>query len=201
MSEQIYSQVSAFVDDELVEAESELLIRRLCRDSDVSAKLERYGLIGEAMRGSAAGFDAGLANRISAALADDDTQDKSRSRKPASGTSFLKPLAGIAVAASVAAAALLVVAPQLENGTIDPEAPVAALADIAVSEPAAAYVVPAAKAQMPADTVLQLNRYLVQHSEYASRIQPSSVFSYRVVGYGDVAPAEDEPKEKEQETE
>ncbi|MBT8131501.1 MAG: sigma-E factor negative regulatory protein, partial [Gammaproteobacteria bacterium] len=50
MSDEINSQLSAFVDDELAAEESELLVRRLCRDSGLRETAASYALIGDVVR-------------------------------------------------------------------------------------------------------------------------------------------------------
>ena len=61
MSEQIREQVSAFLDGELPNSETELLLKRLTRDGELRESFGRYALIGEAIRGGEPGlFDAGL---------------------------------------------------------------------------------------------------------------------------------------------
>ncbi len=52
MSEQIREQVSAFLDGELPNSETELLLKRLTRDAELRESFGRYALIGEAMRGA-----------------------------------------------------------------------------------------------------------------------------------------------------
>src|ERR1700679_3602600 len=51
MSEQIREQVSAFLDGELPNSETELLLKRLTRDGELRESFGRYALIGEAVRG------------------------------------------------------------------------------------------------------------------------------------------------------
>src|ERR1700733_2649215 len=51
MSEQIREQVSAFLDGELPNTETELLLKRLTRDGELRESFGRYALIGEALRG------------------------------------------------------------------------------------------------------------------------------------------------------
>ncbi|MGA0027689.1 MAG: sigma-E factor negative regulatory protein, partial [Steroidobacteraceae bacterium] len=50
MTETIKEQLSAFLDGELPEAETTLLLKRLERDDDLRATLSRYSLIGAVMR-------------------------------------------------------------------------------------------------------------------------------------------------------
>ena len=50
MSERIKEQLSAFLDGELPEPESALLLKRLERDDDLRGALSRYSLIGAVLR-------------------------------------------------------------------------------------------------------------------------------------------------------
>ena len=50
MSEQIREQVSAFLDGELPDSETDLLLKRLSRDSDLRDAFGRYALIAEVVR-------------------------------------------------------------------------------------------------------------------------------------------------------
>ena len=56
MSEQIREQVSAFLDGELPNPETELLLKRLTRDGELRESFGRYALIGEAIRGNSRGL-------------------------------------------------------------------------------------------------------------------------------------------------
>jgi len=50
MSDELNSQLSAFVDDELAPEESELLVRRLCRDEVLRNTAASYAVIGDVLR-------------------------------------------------------------------------------------------------------------------------------------------------------
>ncbi len=107
MNEAIRMQLSAFVDGELPDNEKELLLRRLSQDAELRRELGEYLAIGRAMRGELrpAGVDL-LRDRIDSAiesgegieLPDEDVASPDRR---------LRPLAGFAIAASVALLALV----------------------------------------------------------------------------------------------
>ncbi len=107
MNEAIRMQLSAFVDGELPDSEKELLLRRLSQDAELRRELGEYLAIGRAMRGELqpAGVDL-LRERIDAAieagegmeLPDEDSSAPDRR---------LRPLAGFAIAASVALLAIV----------------------------------------------------------------------------------------------
>lgn len=107
MNEAIRMQLSAFVDGELPDNEKELLLRRLSQDAELRRELGEYLAIGRAMRGELqpAGVDR-LRERIDAAieagegmeLPDEDSSAPDRR---------LRPLAGFAIAVSVALLAIV----------------------------------------------------------------------------------------------
>src|SRR5271155_5492015 len=69
MSEQIREQVSAFLDGELPNSETELLLKRLTRDGELRESFGRYALIGEAVRGGTLSLmTKGFAGRVNLAL-------------------------------------------------------------------------------------------------------------------------------------
>lgn len=107
MNDAIKMQISAFVDGELPQNETELLLRRLCQDRALRQQAREYLSVGRVMRGErvVAGM-ASLRDRISAELdesgfeaVDSDLEPKTRA--------FVRPIAGVAIAASVALIAVL----------------------------------------------------------------------------------------------
>ena len=107
MNDAIKMQISAFVDGELPQNEAELLLRRLCQDGELRQQAAEYMCVGRIMRGerTIAGM-AQLRQRIAAELDNQDVQLDAPA-EPAAPTRFVRPLAGFAIAASVALVALL----------------------------------------------------------------------------------------------
>src|SRR5580704_6120381 len=107
MSEQIREQVSAFLDGELPDTETELLLKRLTRDGELRESFGRYALIGEAIRGTSRGYlTRGFAGRINFAIDGEPVTpigQVERARAPR----WWRPFAGVAVAAGVAAVAIV----------------------------------------------------------------------------------------------
>jgi len=69
MSEQIREQVSAFLDGELPDSETELLLKRLTRDGELRESFGRYALVGEAIRGASQAYlTKGFAGRVNLAI-------------------------------------------------------------------------------------------------------------------------------------
>lgn len=192
MSEQIREQISAFLDGELPTAEQRLLLERMARDPALRTQWSRYQLISDSLRKALPpSIDLGLADRVMAEL------ESVPEHHGAARTSLLravKPLAGLAVAASVAVVAVLAVqqtrAP--EPGTVQVATnPMAnPMANLAVMPGPEAY----SRVQdtqwtsqgevQPPQVRSQLNEYLVNHSEYAASGGMPGMLPYvRVVGY------------------
>ncbi len=159
MNDALKMQVSAFVDDELPENEADLLVRRLSQDFELRQQVADYLAIGRVMRreSGVAGVER-LRDRISAELDERPSQDDA-DRAPASAPSrLLRPLTGVAVAATVALIAILGL--RQTPGTGEPgvgEIP-DAVAGVGMDD---AYTEPA-----PSDDMLQL--YRLMHTEVAS---------------------------------
>ena len=117
MNDAIKTQISAFVDNELPDNESELLLRRLCQDPELRHLAAEYFALGRAIRGqrSVQGVEA-LRTRISAALDDNSLLDEFDAIEP-QRRRYLRPVAGVAIAASVALVAIF----GLQQVTLTPE--------------------------------------------------------------------------------
>src|SRR5688572_18904167 len=109
MTHRIKEQLSAFLDGELPEQESALLLKRLERDDDLRGALSRYSLIGAVLRSDGDVPAARqVAARVSAAIAKEPLRASSIAWMPARET-LTRSLAGLAVAAGVAFGAVLLV--------------------------------------------------------------------------------------------
>lgn len=180
MSEQIREQISALLDGELPEAEQRLLLERLERDPALRAHWSRYQLISDAVHQTLpTQIDLSFADRVMAAIEAQPEQE----RQPAGGLArALKPLAGLAVAASVAVVAVLAV-----QQARTPDAGPGAVQVAANPSPSALPVTARADAALvntrpPAGN--RLNEYLVNHSEYAASSGLPGMSPYvRIVGY------------------
>lgn len=106
MNEALRLQVSAYVDGELPDNETELLMRRLSQDQALRELVADYLRIGRLIRRDREipGIEA-LRGRIQAALGEQPAEAGARATTPANR--FLRPVAGLAVASIVAAVALL----------------------------------------------------------------------------------------------
>ena len=106
MNEALRMQISAFVDGELPDNESELLLRRLSQDAEMRRQVAEYLQIGRLIRQDREipGMDQ-LRNRIAAAIGEESAAEPVKQTDV--GSKFMTPTTGIAIAASVAAVALI----------------------------------------------------------------------------------------------
>jgi hypothetical protein len=163
MNDAIKMQISAFVDGELPQNEAELLLLRLCQDGELRQQAAEYMAVGRIMRGerTVAGM-ARLRQRIAAELDDQNVQQEP-SAASAPPSRFVKPLAGFAIAATVALVALLGLQ-QISTGPEVPDQAVPAVAEALDS----GYTVP----QVEEDP---LRDYYLSHSATASYIGADSI--------------------------
>ena len=180
MTDQISDQISAFIDNELPDDESALLVRRFERDTEARARAMRYTLIGAALRGELLEPHPSVLRRRLAAALSGAMPGVARGKQPQS-LRFGAPLLRIGIAAAVAVVAI---------GTLrwmsDVELPQSAGAPpvdtpIVVRNVPELYVVPETTDQARTVVPITLTTYLMHHSEYASQLARTSVRS-NVVG-------------------
>ena len=185
MTDRIKEQLSTFLDGELPEPESALLLKRLERDDELRGALSRYSLIGAVLRNDGDVPAARqVAARVSAAIAREPLGVSAFVRLPQREV-LMRSLAGLAVAATVAFGAVLLVQ---QVGSQDPAAPEAVLAQAidppiepvfdsagAADDPATSYVTPPAIDAPGAIAPAQLANYLVAHYGYATPLVRRSV--------------------------
>ncbi|MFL6601038.1 MAG: sigma-E factor negative regulatory protein [Steroidobacteraceae bacterium] len=211
MNEELDSQLSAMFDDELPAAQCELLARRLSRDEELRARWGRYAAIGATIRAEGgARLNAELARRVSVAIAT-EPEVIAEPVQPSSRLSRLRaarwwaPVGGVAVAASVAAAAILWV--RFESGQVIAQATpgtpsgttVAQSADSAAAENASdRYVVPKTIPRRSIVPSTQLANYVVAHSEFSSPVNRRNLLSALMASESGTAAAQsgsEEPTE------
>jgi negative regulator of sigma E activity len=198
MSEQIREQVSAFFDGELPNSETELLLKRLTREAELRESFGRYALIGEALRGSNPGvLSKGFAARINKAI-DGEPLPVVAQPQSARARSWWRPLAGVGVAAGVAAVAIVAlqqraispqvarlptaavvakVPPGMSVGDTTTVVPVAATLTAQNHEPLS-YTVPAASTETnSAMAPARLTNYVFAHSKYSSGLGQRGVLA------------------------
>jgi len=181
MTERVREQLSAMVDNQLPEEEQELLVARLMGDRSLLDCWRRYHLIRDALRGQLPDSASPmLSDRVRDALRDEPLPRVGTHR---SAPAWLKPLAGLAVAASVAMVAILAVRSVQED-----TAPQMVAASEAVQQQLAApkEVMRVRGTRWNVGTprvAAQLNNYLVNHGEYAVSGMPAIGPHVRIVGY------------------
>jgi negative regulator of sigma E activity len=191
MKEELDSQLSAMFDNELPAAECELLARRLSRDEELKARWSRYAAIGATIRAEGgARLNTDLALRVSTAISVEPAvaAEPVRPSSRRAADRWWAPAGGVAVAASVAAAAILWVRfeslPQ-EGQTVAQTAPAATGSGTAGQSGQLAastntpdsYVVPKTIARRSIVPSNQLANYVVAHSEFSSPVNRRNLLS------------------------
>jgi negative regulator of sigma E activity len=205
MSEQIREQVSAFFDGELPDTETELLLKRLTRDGELRESFGRYALIGEALRGSGSQtLTRGFASRVNLAI-DGEPAQVAAHAQPAHASRWWRPLAGVTVAAGVAAVAIVAlqqraISPRLNSAfpitaqNVTAPLKAAARGQMPVqggggSREALSYTVPATSTDAPSALVPgRLTNYVFAHSKYSSGLGQRGVLA-------DLLIEDDEPQQ------
>jgi negative regulator of sigma E activity len=192
MNEELDSQLSAMFDDELPQAECELLARRLSRDDALKARWRRYAVIGAAVRAERGirmdvRLETNLATRVSAAISAEPALEGSavaetRSRR-GGGLRWWQPIAGGAIAAGVAAMSVLWVRSQAPIGSEEvvaqnpaPTAVVAQNENANAASPEG-YVVPTNVEPRTFMPPAELANYMVAHSEFAMPVSRRNLLS------------------------
>jgi sigma-E factor negative regulatory protein RseA len=172
MTDQIREQISALLDGELASGEISLLVRRMERDAELRRAFGNYVLAGESLR-APGGLTAspGFATRVSAALdADGAAVSSPPVASPRAPRRWLRPIAGAAVAAGAALAAVLLVPAGDEGvGLLAGRLATPAVMTVASMPPGGASPTPAQNQRLAG--------YLVAHGQYASPIGRRTAWS------------------------
>jgi sigma-E factor negative regulatory protein RseA len=163
MKEKLHEQISALVDDELAETEQALLIKQLEGDVALRHSLLRYQLISDSLQNHLPRkIDPDFNIGVQVALQDDpDVQ-----AGPARLARLFKPVAGLALAASVAVVAVL----SLQSVRQESPSATSPIATAPVTDelaPMEATPLLAGKPENSSDGTQALDIYLVNHNEYA----------------------------------
>ncbi|MEX1993338.1 MAG: sigma-E factor negative regulatory protein [Steroidobacteraceae bacterium] len=204
MTDRIKEQLSTFLDGELPEPESALLLKRLERDDDLRGALSRYSLIGAVLRSDGDVPAARqVAARVSAAIAREPVRAAALLRMPGREV-LVRSLGGLAIAAGVAFGSVLLVQ---QVGMQDPATPAAVMAEVVESPVvpvadeeetlAASYVTPPAADAPVGLPPAELANYLVAHYGYASPLVRRSVGA-GLIGASQATAVVDVPPEQAQ---
>jgi sigma-E factor negative regulatory protein RseA len=188
-NENVQSQLSAFLDNELPRDETELLARRLSRDSTLQQALNRYLLIGEALRSPGqTQMPRDLSIRVAAALEQYQEQPSTHSEiappllKPKSG--WRRTALGMSLAASVAAIAM-VSFHSIQNpaSNADGQFALSTVNSTLSSTASDSYVVPVATTTPSVPiSAARLTNYVVAHSEFTSPLGRRNTMTGLVTG-------------------
>lgn len=181
MNDEIKTHLSCLMDGELKRDSARFLLRRLSSDDQLRGIWSRYHLIRDCLQTAdhgVAGED--LASRVRSALADAPASTAARPSRQAPG--WLKPLAGAAIAATVAGMGVFAL-----DGRISPAPEGAELAateaQAAFTSPPSAIVGPArgngvpvsASRPLPANSLNgmtsdnRINQYLLRHNQLSGK--------------------------------
>ena len=160
MKDKLHEQLSALVDDELEEREQALLLKQLAGDAELSRRLSRFQIISDALQNHLPEISStGFHERVQAALADEPPVQQHSTL-----ATLFKPVAGLALAASVAMIAVL----SLQSVRQEGPGAIPAVASAPVHD---SYIRAAAddavQPEEPAGGAQNLDVYLVNHSEFA----------------------------------
>lgn len=149
MNHTINEQLSALMDGELERDQTRFLLKRLQADDDLSLRWARYHVVRQTLRRQEVVLAAGFADRVMAEI------DAAPARKGRVPHAWLRWGAGGAIAASVAAAALVLtqppeitMEPAVARGPASSPAQLAAVPQVAIA-PVAATSAPTAAAFRP----------------------------------------------------
>jgi sigma-E factor negative regulatory protein RseA len=190
MNEELDSQLSAMFDGELPQAQCELLARRLSRDEQLKARWGRYAVIGASIRAeSGVRLSADLARRVNAAVCKEPNIAVRFVERPAAQAAarWIRPVAGLGVAAGVAALSILWMRSQnvsemyVSTQSAVPPADTSAQA-LRTADPNSSYVVPRPSPQRSVVPATQLANYVVAHSEFSSPVTRRNLLSALMTG-------------------
>ncbi len=180
------TKLSALIDDELDNHEFTGINRLLEADTELRATLNRYSIISETIRGIPPEIDAtSIARRVSSALEHEPVLLAPGRIKQREVPAWLKPVAGAAIAASVATLAVVNItglSTQSNTAEVFPvtavnvkPAPVVAFSSQQLAMPAATHWKTAADTPGIEE---ELNRLLIDHSEYSAQAGMHAMLPY-----------------------
>lgn len=182
MNEQQKQGVSALLDGEGGKRETDELLVRLDTDPDLAATLARYSLIGQTLRGEPIHHQAlDIHRRVSEQLADEPAV-LAPARHAANDAleRWWRPVAGVAIAASVAALAV-VFTPSLLQAPASPVVPgIAASGSDSLAATPVNMTVSEGTRWTDGQPAVEdrLNSYLADHSEFAVQGGAPSLIPY-----------------------
>jgi len=191
MSEQIREQVSAFLDGELPNSETELLLKRLTRDGELRESFGRYALIGEAVRGGGRDLlTRDFAGRVNLAIDGEPAVAAGGQARESRAPRWWRPFAGAAVAAGVAAVAVVALQQRAIAPTLRPAPPIIVRNVPQTPQEPVSYTVPATSPAVPAAMPqARLANYVLAHSRYSSGLDLRGVLADLLIESDEQQPA------------
>lgn len=200
MTDNIKQQISALIDGELSSAENNTLLSSLKDNPELKATWGRYHLISDALRGEQIQVEVfNIAERVRARIDDEPaiisipkSRDVTHSSEKDNGVHWLKPAVGVALAASVAGAVIMVMPDFSTNpGQIQPMQVADSNTTTVAPQPMqlVASISPVTRTYSQSsgtrwknlaqpEIESKLNRYLVDHNELASPSGMTGVLPY-----------------------
>lgn len=187
MNEKIGEQLSALIDNELESEQEELLVRRVLGDAELQSRWERYQLIRDVLHNNLPDrLNQDFLRQVQARIAVEsaDTTASAPSVVAAAGGGravavMARPIAGLAVAASVALMAVV----GMQNLRQE-VGPVPAAGFVAQADPRQANDSGMRWNLHRPEAENRLNTYLVNHNEYTSSTSLQGMLNYsRIAGY------------------
>jgi sigma-E factor negative regulatory protein RseA len=190
MTNQFDERISSLLDGELDEQERQQTLTVLEKNPELRGRWERYHLASDAIRHNLpAGIDTGFAARVMQALEGEPTVLAPPPVKAVTTPSpFTKRLAGVAVAASVAAVAVFGVQTLNRDTSLSAQQQMAQVPAVNLGEKAVVQVAGNPSQPSSPQTVHyfdpSLNKYLVDHNQQAARAGIQGMMPYaRIVAY------------------
>jgi sigma-E factor negative regulatory protein RseA len=182
MTDAVNEQLSACLDGQLPAAELDLLLKRLERNPELREAIGRYTVIGEALRhGKPVVASRSFADEVMAAVEQEPAAARRTARISPALARRLRPVAGVGIAATVAALAIFSVQ---RSGVlpatvaVNEQAPAPATALVAQqADDNTSYIVPTNTSQPAFVPATRLTNYVVAHSEYSSPLARRSVLT------------------------
>ncbi|MEM8560778.1 MAG: sigma-E factor negative regulatory protein [Pseudomonadota bacterium] len=188
MSEKIHESLSALMDDEANELELERVLSNIQNDPELRQTWSRFNVVRSVARGQATGFhEFDVSSRVREAIRDDKTV------RPSITERFMRPVASLAVAASVTAVVVLggQQMAQLDAGTIDSPGIASSVSPVGMVNSLGATSVPATygtqslpQLQPATRTAYQelarqrLQKYMQEHAEQTALNTPTGLVPY-----------------------
>lgn len=180
-------QISALMDGELNEIETSRLLQQLERDLSLRTCWSRYHFISDALRSDlTCHIKHNVANRVIQALESEPIHLSPRHARPHPSRltpSIFKPLAGLAVAASIAAVAVLSLQTSAPLQSVSP-ANLASLSGGATVAQVSSAAGPSRWSTGRPPVESKLDIYLANHNQYSMSTEMQGMLPYaRIVGY------------------